>query len=317
MKTLLLPLLMLASFMLSATEVSHIQLSKAQAATSKLDINALTANTNQIAQALTDLNSPAASIMAKSLLLKGLRHTEPTAEQSAWVKEQLGSSDKLEIANPDHPRQKLELINIARQAKNTLFQWQVNKKSAQILASWTIQNWHWPEFLADPTEVDYRAVAQAIGSTDRQTVSWLQDLLTEQALKQASNRLLTLLIAEQVDNHLLNRLWTNPTDQYSYQMLQRIHTLLPAEQAIGQLKAASQQANLLSQSLLLLTKNFQRVPSAQNFLIEKLQQPQSSWHAAAALSQVSDKNLIRKIRHLADSSNSGAIQFAAQQLTLE
>jgi hypothetical protein len=126
---------------------------------------------------------------------------------------------------------------------------------------------------------------------------------------------LTILIKGKSNLALLKQLWKNPTDQFSYQVLQHLNNLLPSEQAIEQLMLASENDQLVSQSLLLLTKNFQHHQKAQNFLIEKLKQPKSAWYAAAALSQASNSRLQKKVAALAKTSSKGAITYAAKHLT--
>jgi len=312
MKYILFSLLIV--FTSSASQVSQTQLLNVEQQVNKLDFNLFINNMSSLALQLNKASSSEEVVLIKSRLLTLLSQQQPNDEQESWVLEQSNSNENLQLVNPDHPEQLLEIINIARQAKNTLFQWQVIQQTKNIFEQWQVQNWHWQLFIEASTELDYQALTKAIVKIDELTIDWLQQQLEEQALKTASNRLLAILIKGKSNPILLKQLWKNPADQYSYQLLQHLKTILPTEKAIEQLILASENDKLISQSLLLLTTNYQHNERAQHFLIKKLQQPRTAWYAAAVLSQASNSELQKKVVALAQKSSKGAITFAAKHL---
>ncbi len=295
-----------------ASQISQTQLLNVEQQVHKVDFDLLISNISALEFQLKKSSSTEEKVLIKSQLLTLLSQQQPTNEQESWVLEQQNSKESLQLANPDHPEQLLEIINIARQAKNTQFQWKVTQKEQDILNQWLTQNWRWQPFLDNPTELDYKALAEAITKTDELTIDWLQQQLTKQALENTSNRLLAILTMGKSNPLLLKQLWQNPADQYSYQVLQHLKTILPMEKAIEQMELASKNDKLISQSLLLLTKNYQHHERAQQFLIKKLQQPNSAWHAATALSQASNSQLQKEVAVLAQKSSNSAITFAAK-----
>ncbi len=315
MKLILFSLLLLVTIGCSANTLTQAQLSKAELQVSKLELKKLIMDIDKLTHQLGLLTSSEGSITAKSQALILLSQLQPTSEQQYWVLEQSNSKEVLKVTNVDHPEQLLEIVNIARQARNTQFQWQVNQKVENFEAQWLINNWQWGEFTQNPTELDYRALAKGVKNADKQTIGWLQEQLIEQAIKETSNRLLAILISGRNNPLLLTLLWHNSSDQYSYKVLQQLNTLLPPEQAIKQLTQASDNDKLLSQSLLLLSKHYQHNEMAQDFLIKKLQQSKSAWHAATALSQTSNSQLQQKVQALALKSNKDAVKFAVKQIS--
>ena len=315
MKFILLLLISLITFATAANQTSQALLLKIELQQSKLELTGLVTNMNKVEQQLAKLTTVEEKTMAQSTLLKLLSQLAPNDEQRAWVTKLTNSAATLHIANQDHPEQLLEIINIARQAKNTQFSWQVNQKANIISSKWLRQDWHWQPLLSAPSEVEYQAIDKATAKVDGLTINWLQQQLISQGLASASNRLLVLLIKHKSNTKLLTQLWRNPSDEYSYQLLQQLNTLFPAEQVITQLMQASNNKELLSQSLMLLAKNFQHHDKAQQFLIKKLQQADSAWHAATALSQTSNHYLQKTLTTLAISSDSKAVKFAAQHIS--
>jgi len=315
MKQILFSLLLLAVQTSAADEINQTQLFSAEQQANKLSYNLLIKDIEALKKQLKDLVYPQEKIIVKSRVLTLLSQQQPSDEQKAWVVAQVNSSENLKLLNSDHPKHVIEVVNIARQAKNTLFQWQINKKQDNYYQQWLNQNWHWELFISSATELEYKAFSQAIVTTDELTIDWLQQQLIGEGLTQANNRLLALLTSRKSNLILLNQLWKNPSDQYSYQVLQQIKEILSSEQAIEQLVLASENDKLISQSLFLLATNFQYDEQAQKFLLTKLQQPSSAWYAAAALSQTTNAELQQALKLLSSQSNKAAIKFAAKHLT--
>lgn len=314
MKFILQTFLLLTAFASTAKVVNQTQLLTAEQQVNKQELNLPIKDMNVLIQQLDSLPSVEESILAKSRLLILLSQAEPTNDQKEWVIEQEHSKENLQVSNPDHPEQLIEIINIARQAENTQFQWLVTQKVKNITTQWLAQNWQWQPFLEAPTKLDYNALAKAISKTDELTLEWLQQQLIEHTLSNASNRLLAILVKNKNNAVLFSQLWKNPSDQYSFQILQQLNTLLPTDQAIEQLILASENDKLLSQSLLLLAKDFQHRDKAQQFLLEKLQKSRSAWYAAAALSQTNNSLLQKEVIALAQHSNKAAIKYAVQHI---
>ena len=315
MRHILFSLSLLSVFASFAGQINNTQLFNAEQKVNGLELNPLVIGMSDLKIQIANLSSIEEQLLAKSQLLTLLSLQLPTEEQRAWVLEQYHSIDNLTIANPDHPKQLIEIINIARQARNTELEWKIINEGIIIQNNLSVQNWHWPLFVKAPTEIEYRALAKKILVVDELTISWLQQQLIEQALTKASNRLLAILIKRRSNPLLLHQLWQNPSDEYSYQVLQHIPSLLSLEKAIEQLTLACENDKLESQALLLLVKHFQHHDKAQSFLLKKLQQPKSAWYAAAALSQASNSKLQDKMAALAQSSNNKAIKFAVENLS--
>jgi len=314
MKYIFFSLSLLSVFSSFASQITQAQLINAEQQVNKLELNLLT-KMNELKVQFAELPSVEAKILAKSQLLILLSQQLPTEEQRTWVLEQYNSNDSLQLANPDHPEQLIEVLNIARQARVTEFEWQVIQEAKTLYSHWSAQNWRWPLFIKSPTELEYRGLAKAILLADELTINCLQQGLVKQELSSASNRLLAILIKEKANSLLLKQLWLNPSDQYSYQVLQHITPLLSTKEAIEHLALASENDKLASQSILLLAKNFQHHDTAQKFLLQKLQHPKTAWFVAAALSQTNDRQLQKDVSALAQKSNSEAIKYVIESFS--
>ena len=194
MKYIFFSISLLSVFSSFAGQVSQAQLINAEQQVNKLELNLLKIKMNELKVQLADLPSVEAQMLAKSQLLILLSQQLPTEEQQTWVLEQYNSNDSLQLANPDHPEQLIEVLNIARQARVTEFDWQVIQEAKTLYSHWSAQNWSWPLFIKSPTEREYRGLAKAISMADELTINWLQQRLVEQELSSASNRLLAILL---------------------------------------------------------------------------------------------------------------------------
>ncbi len=315
MKQILFLLLPFTAFLSVAEEIKQGQLLHAEQLVNQLNYKVLLQDIAKFENQLAKLNSFPAEVIAKSRLLKLLSVEKATEDQRAWVASQAKSTEQLSLVNPDHPGQYFEIISIARSAKNTQFQWLVNQTEENYSNQWLAHNWQWSQFVINATELEYKALSQAIKTADEPTIHWLQQQLIEQTLSQVSNRLLALLLSRKSNLTLLKQLWKNASDQYSYQVLQRLKNALPAEQAVAHIILAAENNNLMSQSLMQLAKYFQHDEIAQQFLLKKLQQPNSAWLAATALSQTSNAQLHHDLLKLVKHSNDGPIRFATKHIS--
>ena len=102
-----------------------------------IDIN----SANQINQQLNQVENKIDKIVATDKVLKQLQQISPTEDQQNWVKQQTQTTDILYIENIDHPNQKIELVNISKQANTTIHLWQVNQIAVEIKQAWRRGEW--------------------------------------------------------------------------------------------------------------------------------------------------------------------------------
>ncbi|MEW6981082.1 hypothetical protein AAD001_00365 [Colwelliaceae bacterium 6471] len=296
-------------------EISQQQLEVLQKNTAAIAQQTNLTDIEPLSTVLKNLKSIEENTLLKFNTLKQFSTLKPTSAQRNWVTEQLNSTQTLQMRNPDHPNQLIDVIDISQQAASTLKQWTIADKATTFFDQWMAQNWSWQQFNQHPDNTDFLALENALAQADKLSIDWLfTKLIDEQQLPRSSNRLLFLLFKKLPSSILAEQLWRNETDQFSYQTLQTINTIFDTERAIEQLSYAMNNKHLLSQALLLLAKHYPTDEVAHGLLLNKLQQPNSSWLAAAAISGIKQEAFIDKVKNLAQYSNAPAIQYAHDQL---
>lgn len=301
----------------ASIEIDDQTLAQAQKNSQTIDIAHALKSPKNIQQILNQQHSLADKVLTSAALLKALKIKEPTAEQKSWVEKLTQSDDVLHIENPDHPNQLIEVVNIARQAKNTKMQWQINNQAVAMKEQWLNQDWQWQSFIERASQLDYLTLGKALKNIDINTINWLQTELKQQDIDNISPQLIALLIDRKMDTSLIEHLWQLPNDQYSYQVLQLLPERLASEQAIAQIIKASENSALTSQALVLLAKHYSDQEITQNYLLEQLIDEQNKWHAASAITYVQNDQFQQRIFKLRQESPSPAINFASKLIMQE
>ena len=249
-------------------------------------------------------------LLATERAFRLLTKQPPTLAHKSWLNAQLSSNDVLYIPNPDHPEQQLEVVNIAKQAKAVLTIWHYQEKAQLMEEDLAHYRWQWPNFIAEKGKAKYSALSLALKNTDEKSIQWLQgELINTHSLSQADNQLLVLLASFNGSTHLVEQVWKNEADQYSYQLLQGIEQLFSEEETIKQLTLATHNQQLASQAILKLAKEYIDHEVAQNSLVHLLADNNFGWHAAMAVCSSKFEGMIGKLTRLIEGNKSPAILY--------
>jgi len=301
----------------ASIEIDDQTLAQAQKKAQTIDIAHALKSPQSIQQLLGQQHSLVDKTLIQATLLKALGEKKPTNAQKVWVEQLTQSKNILQIENPDHPSQLIEVVNTARQAENTKMQWQINDKADAFSTQWLNQDWQWQPFINNASHVNYLALGKALANADLATVNWLQAELKFQTINDISPQLIALLSNKKVDTQLLESLWQMPSDQYSFQVLQMLPDKVEQEQAITLIIKASNNSALTSQALILLAKNYADEESVQDYLFEQLANDKNKWHAASAIAYIKNDQFQQRIFKRQQQSPAPAINFATKLIMQE
>ncbi|TPH15571.1 hypothetical protein [Litorilituus lipolyticus] len=283
---------------------------QAQKDSERIEVSTVLKDVSALTITLQAIDDYETRLLATERAFRLLTKQSPTLAHKSWLNAHLSSSDVLFIPNPDHPEQQLEVVNIAKQAKAVLTIWHYQEKAQLMEEDLAHYRWQWSDFIAEKGKAKYSALSLALKNADEKTLQWLQgELINTPSLSQADNQLLVLLASFNGSTHLVEQVWRNEADQYSFQLLQGIEQLFSEEETIKQLTIATHNQRLASQAILKLAKEYIDHEVVQNKLVYLLGDDNSGWHAAMAVCASKYEEMIDKLTHFIEDNKSPAVLY--------
>lgn len=303
--------LLLGSFSLPATQLTPKHFQQLRQTTDSVNLQSWLKHGAGLEQKLQTFTANEQTLL-RSNLLKLLAEQGTNTEYKSWVQSQVLSRQVLTTTDTDHPRKKLQLVNVAREASAVLKHWQIQEQAQQYLGLLQIQHWSWQQFELLPTDDKFKALALAFQALEIHELNRVvEQAKTVDVLSNASLYLLAVTTKEQI---FFQRLWLNNSDQYSYRLLQQTATLLPEKLAIESMQQASLNSGLTSQAYQLMARHFANKQQVQDYLFNALQDKDKQWFAAAAIGNMRDSDLSGRVQQIHEQQPNAALQFALQQL---
>lgn len=258
--------------------------------------------------------------LTAQLLRKVAKETNPLVSVSvaerkilSWVNQQKLSQAKLSIPNADHPQHGIQVVNVKNLAEATYRWWEI-KKLKSVFEAETVYSPNLQTWLQSNDQKQIAALELWIKSLSVNQAQVVAANLVLQADGEVSRSVLTGVAKQSREMRLFQKVWEMPGDEYSHQLLQSVPDVFSSEEAIYQLKLASENQDLHSQAILSLTKHYIRHQSVQDFLLESLSSQQHFWTVVMALKQYAPKDLWEQLS-TGESVNRAGLT-SAQQRTL-
>ncbi len=252
---------------------------------------------NEINNFLSELVPLERILLTKQWLVDLSTLQDPTLQQKKWVTALTASSERITIPNPDHPSLQLEIVNIAGQAKATLNIWQINSTKNDILQGWINGSMDWELMLDNLTKNEHAALIRLLEELTIEQVEVFSKEVIEPRLFEASlsNQIVSLVASKTKSISLMEHLFKQKADEFSYQTLRMLPHQFETDSAIQLMGTALKNKALSSQTMLMLASKYSEQPAAQSILLELLKDPRTQWLAAAAVSKIRDLNFRQKI----------------------
>lgn len=240
-------------------------------------------------------------------------------EQKKWVNGLVSSKDSLSIISADHPRKRMKIIDISRQASATLQLWQVNMQATELEQKWLSSDWQWSDVFNPASALEKQGLLLWLERSSSQKAKELASYLEQQPIELSvlPNDLLAVIAQRASSNMLFAELWSRDTDHIVYRALNKLPTSLSDSDAITQLKLATHNPQLVSQALFRLSKDYGQQIEAQNFIEQALFDPRIQLHMAATVSVIDDVKFKDRLKRLLADSNSKVAKMAMKQLNKE
>lgn len=209
-----------------------------------------------------------------------------------WVTLLISSTKRIKVTYADHPNKAITVVDIANNAKAVLTILKRKEQADEIRKLWEQGQLVWRDYFQ--TE-DYRALLLWLKNnekTDALATHFLEETRNDML---PDNQILTVLIAnatsEYVQRNLLSRLWASPVDEFTYQQLHLLPTLMKDDPnfVILQLLEASRRSKLTSQAYMTIARHYPKNVLSQQAIETALssQSPKDvKWQAAMALTQM-------------------------------
>ena len=303
--------LLLGSFSLSATQLTPEHFRQLRQTAASVNLQSWLKQSELFEDKLQAFNVNE-QVLLRSNLLKLLSRQGSSAEHKSWVESQVLSKQVLTTTDTDHPRKRLQLVNIAREARAVLKQWKTQELAQQYLDLLQSQSWEWQQFELSKIDDKFQALALAFKQLEIPELNRAAE--QAKSVELLSNASLYQLAIATRDSTFFQRLWLNKSDQYSYRLLQQTAALLPEEFAIKSLQQASSNPKLISQAYQLLARHFVNKQQVQDYLLNALQDKSKQWFAAAAVGNMRDSGLSERVLQIFEQQPTVALQFTLQQL---
>ncbi|NMH59097.1 hypothetical protein [Alteromonas ponticola] len=256
------------------------------------------------------------SIWERSRKLKQLQTlTHPAASERDFVSTLLNSNEILTLRNPDHPQHLLTIVDIAREARATEYLWKVNAKRRQLHERWQSERWNWTDIANHTDKSDQAALISWLDNLHVNEISDVADNFYQHAEGNPfdSNHVLVKLALTSQNPALLQRLVEQPADQYSHMALQLL-TEIEDTAAVSTYLHALKNSALESQALLMLAKHYAHYDEVQVTLVNALKSEKSKWHAAMAITVITEQNTAESLARHIDGHAGKANQLALSHL---
>jgi uncharacterized pyridoxal phosphate-containing UPF0001 family protein len=244
---------------------------------------------------------------------------EVSEEQMQWTNSLVNSHDFLSVTSADHPRKKMRIVDISRQANSNLQLWEITQKAQQLEQKWLSAEWQWAYLIKPSTKSKKRAL-----------LKWLETINSAQALEIASyieqrpadlsvlsNDLLVAIAQKSESTKLFAELWKRPADHIVYRALKSLAVSLNESDTISQIQLATDNPQLVSQALFLLSKDYGHQIEAQHFIELALDDPKLQLQMAMTVSVINDRKFKDRLSRKLANSNDKTADIALKQLSKE
>lgn len=244
---------------------------------------------------------------------------QPTKAHINWTKRLLNSTDSFSIYTPEHPRKKLSVANIARQAQTTLDIWQIKLRITDFQQRWVNGRWDWNKQGIVTDQLTSRALVNWLSKMNQEQLLVVAEQVKHnpEAIEHLDNQILAIIGLRSGSEQLLSILWPRTADQYSYMALDNLPDYLSTDQVVRQLVLAAQQNELMSQALLQLAQFHSYHPVAQDFILKAVTQPKLRTHAVMTLSTINNQKLRDRLTVALKSSRHETTDLGLKQLNRE
>ncbi|MFC3094391.1 hypothetical protein DRW07_14115 [Alteromonas sediminis] len=259
-----------------AIEISYAQLAMLQ-------------NEGEASLQMSALNHEVTDIWHQHLRLHRLAKSEVVSvNEQTWVSSLLSTEAILSVPNPDHPNQQLVVVDIAKQASAVKILWEMKSMAEDIERQWQYGSLDWKNVVLHQDKS--RAMRWWLTTISTARAEQVAEHAIQQGIEYVSvnNAMLSALIQQSRSPVLMQYLWANTPDAFTYQVLQQVPNQLNEADAIEQLIVASRNQPLASQAIMLLAKHYSHNQKAQMFLQSALNDPQLQWLTAAAVGMLKD-----------------------------
>jgi hypothetical protein len=251
------------------------------------------------------------------ILLSGL--PEPTEEHKKWVNSLIGSKDRVSIVSADHPRKRMIVIDVSRQANTTIKLWEINQHVAMLEHKWISADWQWADLIHPINKIEEQALLLWLTQINLERALDIAEYLERNPyeLSELSNNLLAVIAQQTSSNALFAKLWNRTADDITYKTLNRLSTRLSESDAISQLKLAVNNPQLASQALFLMSKDYGQQAEAQLFIEHALFDPKLQLQMAMTVGVIKDPIFKDRLKRVLAESNNKVAKVALKQLNKE
>lgn len=245
--------------------------------------------------------------------------SELTDEQKKWVNSLTSSKQILSIISADHPRKRMIIVDVSRQASITMQLWEINQQVQQLEHKWLSADWQWADLVKPANAVKKQALLLWLTRASFEKALEIGHYLERNPMQLSalSNDVLAVIAQQASSNALFAELWSRSADHVVYAMLNRLATNLSDDDAISQLKLATDNPQLVSQALFRLSKDYGQEVEAQHFIEQALFDPKLQLQMAMTVSVIQDPKFKDRLRRMLADSNNKTAKIALKQLSKE